>query len=829
MVTAIPCITESFIHASEMSQNQSHLLKRLTLSTLLALGFVSVVNASIILFAGEERSRVALIDLLYPLWNLLATLALLAAAWRARVQGGRWFWGWVVLALAQLSFTVGDGLWALLELGLGLDPFPSAADGFYLLYYPLFFAGILLFPSRRLERLDRYQSLLDIGGIMIAATLGFWIYLLGPLALTISGESWLVQALSLAYPVGDLVLLAAVLRLIYHQPEVKTRLVFLLLGAGALVMIVVDTLYGYRALLDTYQSGGWLDIGWPVAYVCSGMAGLWQARLGAPGRETGATSEATVALPHRLNNRLVYLPYFWVTISFVYLLDYQQARPPLDFNLLASGVGLVIGCVLLRQMLTLRVNDRLFAQLQGAMQQVKQQSSELQLEIAERVRAERQLAYDSLHDALTGLPNRSLFLERLNHAMALTSRRENYGFAVVFLDIDNFKSVNDALGHSVGDQLLVTFGAKLRQSLRMSDTVARLGGDEFVILLEDVGETKDAVLTVRRLQEKVSEPYFLDGRRLHVSASFGIVAYTRDYVSPDQILRDADIAMYQAKRRGKARYEVFSTEMRERTISQLALVNDLSNALKEGQLSLHYQPIFSLGTDQITGLEALIHWQHPQNGLMAPAEFLPLAEELGLIQPIGQWALSQACRQLREWQDSFPRDPALTISVNVSGLQVKQPDFVAQVNLVLQETGLAGGSLILEISEANFLEVLPEVRPVLEALHGMGVQIHIDDFGTGYAALSYLQEYPIRSVKIGAGNAVEIARTIIGMAHDLGKETIAEGIETAEQLQELKRLACDGGQGYPYSQPLDKNRVQKLLRQRSRAPSRQPGVALGRG
>lgn len=454
--------------------------------------------------------------------------------------------------------------------------------------------------------------------------------------------------------------------------------------------------------------------------------------------------------------------------------------------------------------------------------ELQQTNLRLQAEIEVRKRAEEQLAHDALHDALTGLPNRVLLMERLRHALALAlaKRNDNYRFFVLFLDFDQFKVVNDSLGHTVGDQLLIAIAKRLSLCVCAGDTLARLGGDEFVVLLEHTKAVRQATATADQIQQELKRSFVLERHEVFVSASIGIVTETSGYETPEEILRDADIAMYHAKARGKARCETFTVNMRERAMTRLELENDLRNALERRQLQLHYQAIVALQSNQITGFEALLRWRHPRRGFVSPAEFVPLAEETGLMLPIGLWVLAEACHQIQDWQKRFCSQPPLTMSVNVSAKQFSAPDFIVQVEDILRQVSLADSTLKLEITEGVYLNRSEEVDAVFKKLHSLGIQFHIDDFGTGYSSLSYLQYFPIQTIKIDrafvsrmdtTSSDKNIVRTIIAMARDLGMDTVAEGIETVEQLNQLKGLGCTYGQGYLLSRPLDQAGVEKLL------------------
>jgi diguanylate cyclase (GGDEF)-like protein/PAS domain S-box-containing protein len=435
-----------------------------------------------------------------------------------------------------------------------------------------------------------------------------------------------------------------------------------------------------------------------------------------------------------------------------------------------------------------------------------------QTDITKQKETEEQLLHDALHDAVTGLPNRALFMDRLGQALERTKRHKRHLFAVILLDLDRFKVVNDSLGSMLGDQLLKEMGRRLETCIRTVDTVARLGGDEFTLLLGDIKEASDAIRTAERIQEKLSAPFNLGGNEVFVTASIGIAPSVMGYERPEHLLRDAGIAMHRAKSRGKACHQVFDVVMHEHAVAQLRLETDLRRAVETQSFGVHYQPIVSMATGRLAGFEALVRWQHPERGLLFPDEFIAVAEETGLIIGLDRCVLRAACRQMRVWQDLFPNRPPLTISVNLSAKQFAQPDVVEHVKQVLTETGLSPGSLKLEITETVIMSSIDNVTSVLKELRELGVEIHLDDFGTGYSSLSYLHRFPIDVLKIdrsfvrrmGAnGKNSEIAMTIITLAHNMGMAVVAEGVETEEQLRQLKSLGCEFAQGFFYSEAVD--------------------------
>lgn len=441
-------------------------------------------------------------------------------------------------------------------------------------------------------------------------------------------------------------------------------------------------------------------------------------------------------------------------------------------------------------------------------------------DITDRKRAEERLVHDALHDALTGLPNRVLFMDRLGFAFRRAKRNFDKSFAVLYLDFDRFKLVNDSLGHIVGDKLLVEISRRLESVLRASDTIARLGGDEFAMLVEDIAHSDEPTEIAERLKEELAQPFNLEGHEVFTTVSIGIATWSRDYEQPEFLLRDADTALYQAKRLGRARYEVFDAEMHEHARQLLQTENDLRRALERNEFCLYYQPIFELNTRRLAGFEALIRWQHPTRGMIAPNDFIPLAEETGLINSIGTWVLQEACRQLRVWQENSVFGTDLWVSVNVSSKQFLQFDLAKQVSEILKETALPPECLKLEITETAMMENIETVITMLEKLQQLGVKLSIDDFGTGYSSLSYLNRLPINSLKIDRSFVMnmqnsdenrEIVKTIANLAQSLNLEIIAEGVETDDHITQLQKFACQFGQGFYFAKPLDAESVGDYL------------------
>ena len=456
-------------------------------------------------------------------------------------------------------------------------------------------------------------------------------------------------------------------------------------------------------------------------------------------------------------------------------------------------------------------------------------------DITDRHALEDQLRYQAFHDALSGLPNRALFMDRLDHALT-RARRDQSAVAVLFVDLDDFKSVNDGLGHGAGDELLISVAERLQRTLRDADTVARMGGDEFAILLEDAHDRHASVEIAERILETLRAPFTVHGQAVHIQGSVGIALYTDPGQTAEELLRRADVAMYAAKTQGKDRLMVFQPDVHLVTIDRHQLKADMHLALENDEFTLLYQPVVDLDSTAITGVEALIRWQHPRRGVIGPVDFIPLAEETGMIVAIGRWVLNEACRQGQAWQEGAPRP--LTMSVNLSARQIEDASLIQDVGSALRESGLQPSLLTLEITESVLLSDMDVVMGRLKALRALGVRLAIDDFGTGYSSLSYLRNLPVDALKIDrsfvaavdSGSAERaLVRSIVSLAQILGLETVAEGIEEPSQLAALRSAGAQFGQGFLFAEPMDARlipvalaRVTSFARPRRRAASPQP-------
>ena len=471
-----------------------------------------------------------------------------------------------------------------------------------------------------------------------------------------------------------------------------------------------------------------------------------------------------------------------------------------------------------------RARDELEDRVRQRTARLAEANAQLQRQIAERRELEEQLTHQAFHDPLTGLPNRTLFFDRLDLALERAKRLEGE-VAVLFVDLDDFQVVNDSLGHEVGDQVLLAVVGRLENCMLAGETLARFGGDEFVVMLEDVSDPADAARVAERIGEALREPFFLGRRERFVTASVGVGFGGRGGERPGDLLRNADLAMYQAKAGGRNRHAVFEPGMGERVLQRLELEGELRRALEREEFTLHYQPKVSLESGEIVAMEALVRWEHPARGLVPPAQFVPVAEEIDLIAPIGRWVLTEACRQARRWHERFPRIPPPKVCVNLSAKQFQHPALLEEVEAALRESDLDPAVLDLEITESVVMEDAPATLATLRDLKGLGVNLAIDDFGTGYSSLSYLRRFPVDFLKVDRSLIQGISEgwkdgamlsALVDLAHSVDTRIIAEGVETEEQLSRLRGIGYDFGQGYYFAKPLPAQAAGALLAEHPR-------------
>jgi diguanylate cyclase (GGDEF)-like protein/PAS domain S-box-containing protein len=441
-------------------------------------------------------------------------------------------------------------------------------------------------------------------------------------------------------------------------------------------------------------------------------------------------------------------------------------------------------------------------------------------DMSERKVLQDQLVHEASHDSLTSLANRALFRDRVEKELRINDGRRQAKLTILFLDLDGFKEVNDSLGHAMGDMLLIQVAERLRSCVRTIDTVARLGGDEFAVLVADKSSERDGAIVADRIMRALRDPFKLEGREIYVGASIGIAATDHDVDDADHLLRNADLAMYRAKASGAGNYERYHPRLHVALVERLQLEAELRQAIANGDLELHYQPTLALATGEIQGVEALARWKHARNGYIPPSEFIPLAEQTGLIRRLGRWGLGEACRQLADWHREFPEHSHMTMSVNISGRHLEDASLIDDVQDALAESGIEPGRLVLEMTESVLMAHTEENVELLGRLKGLGIGLAIDDFGTGYSSLAYLHRFPADVIKIdrsfverlgGSESDTELLRTIVQLGQSLKMVTVAEGVETADQVEVLRGMGCELAQGFHFHKALTAENLEQLL------------------
>ncbi len=825
---------------------------------------------------------------------------------------------WLLIGGATTSWAMGQLIWTWYESVLSREvPFPSPADVGYLGMQPMAVAAMLALPLAAQTTAGKIRTIFD--GLMVAASLLLCSWVLVLQHIFDAGVDSLLQTLiSLAYPIGDVVLITLVvttwLRARRTAGQLPVSMPFL--ATGLLAFAVSDSGFTYQTTLGLYSSGSVIDLGWFAGFSLILISSL---RGGRAASEAASDDEA--AGP-QLDNWLPYAAVMAALLtSVIEVLRTGQSEPVVMW----SRTGIIV-LLVGRQILTLMENQALTRTLE---QRVRARTSELATsrerfvalvqhssdivtlvdrdgtvryqsasilrilgydpthmegqsitrlmgkdeaaflqqalehaaaeemrihtvtstwrhtegrdcrveititnllsnphlnglvlntrDVTDRVLLEEQLTGMAFSDSLTGLPNRALFKDRLQQAL-MRRRADDHGVAVLFLDLDGFKSVNDTLGHSAGDELLVTVADRLRSVVRSGDTVARFGGDEFAILIEDA-DTQDQVALAQRINDVIQGPVDLQGERVHIAASVGIARMDDNAATAEQVLRNADLAMYEAKSTGAGGHAEFHPEMHAGLVERVRLESDLRTAVDESQFVVHYQPMISMRTGQITGVEALVRWQHPERGLIPPGAFIPIAEACGMIRDIGLFVLTEACAQTVQWQAAHPDFGPLKVSVNVSPRQLLHDEFPEQVRQVLEDTGLPPAQLTLEMTESVLIDNGDETLRLLNRLHDLGVRLAIDDFGTGYSSLSYLHRFPVDVLKIdrsfverlSTGGDSALVNTILRLGQTLQLETVAEGIERPQEMLFLRRQGCTTGQGFHFSPPVAADVLAEML------------------
>jgi diguanylate cyclase (GGDEF)-like protein len=682
---------------------------------------------------------------------------------------------WRFIVAGQCSFLVADIIYYVLEAVMNTTPFPSPADAFYLGMYPLVILGLV----RLVRQIAPGRDLASLVDALLVAVATFAV--LGILVMdtyvTAEGLTLPGRIISLAYPVMDVALLAVAARLAVSVHLKHPS--FALLASGLASLLIADTIYGLLNSAGAFETGGPADAFWLGFYVLIGAAALHPA-MGTAYRPV-AVREGHISSP-----RLFMLCLATLAVPVIDLLWGE----PFD-KILTVGTSMAMFLLVL-------------SRLMGLMRVVRAR--------------EEKARYDATHDSLTGLANRAYFADHLTH---VAKEREGGVVSVLFVDLDDFKTVNDSLGHDAGDQLLITVSERLAGCVRDGDLVARLSGDEFAVLLATGVDRQDAVAVAQRIQEALGRPVTVGEREVLISASIGIAIEALERGRPtDTLIRSADTAMYRAKAKGKGRFEFFELSMQTEIVDRLELRNDLQRALERDEFEVYYQPIVDLQDRSLVSVEALIRWRHPDRGLVGPDKFIPIAEQTGLIVPLGSWVLRQACTQVEQWRRQYPERAPKGVSVNLSVRQMLDPRLLETVADALVESGLEPAALTLEITESMLIEESDRGLRILEQLKAMRVKVAIDDFGTGYSSLSYLRRFPVDTIKIdrsfvrdmGVNPTSEaLVRTVIDLAHVLNLTTVAEGVEELQQCTTLSGLQCRFGQGYLFAKPIPASDLEQTL------------------
>lgn len=775
----------------------------------------------------DPALKVIFSDILSPLANLAGAIFLFIAAKETMPSSKSHGLGWLFFAIAQLLNTIGDILWAILELGLHQTPFPSAADICYASFYPVFLIGAFCFQFHRQSHYVWFTKFIDFSIVLIASLLGYWSFLLSPILASVSNQPMLSKVLSLSYPVGDLLLILAILWMIdgNDSAQMKDSPGYLILAM--LIIVVADTLFSYETLTNTYHAGNWDDFTYLIASVLIIGSAFSQIRASRNISHSRFSKVLFQKHPVTFYGPMTYLPSLWIIVAYLLLLLSKETSDFNDYPILYLGVGVIIILTVIRLFVSLQDNRLLFSKLQTTLDHLQEQATvlentnhDLSHEVNNREKIESQLIYDNTHDPLTDLPNRTLFNDYLFILLEKSKFSQKQVYSLLYIDLDQFKVINDSMGHEVGDQLLVTIANRLQNLLSRNDFFARLGGDEFAIIHSNLTQKESVAALGGQILETIKQLFNLDNHKIFTTASIGILPDIARYTKPGEVLRDADIAMYHAKREGKDRFSIFQDWMRQEAYTRLEIEEDLRKVLELNELEIYYQPIVDLEKNKLLGLESLLRWNHPKYGQFMPIDFIRIMEETELILPIGKWVMETACAQVAEWHKKYPTHSGLAINVNVSGKQLLHRGFVDEVKHALEKTGLEAKYLKLEITENILNNNFDTLSELFYSLNQLGVELEIDDFGTGYSSLSSIQHLPFQYLKIdksfvdGIGikeNAIDLIQAIVLMANKMNMKTIAEGIESRKQLNQLIQLGCNFGQGYIFSRPLNKDLAEKLL------------------
>ena len=791
------------------------------LKSVIRWGMVLLFSSPIIFYLiakyGSSSSREQVFLFAETLFNLFAMVGLWLAVKRTQAVSKKYHAAWVFLFAASFFVFAADLIWRFSSNPNIAHLFFSLADTFYIIQYLCFFVAMGIFSAQKFNSMEWLKRALDISIVIIATLLAFLVFIFKPATGMLISQTYSSTFLLLFYSLADFILMFGVLSIIYFRPPRLYLVPFWLILISFTIMSIADYWFAISMIKGIYSTENVLNMGWWISNLLLGLAGILQYRFLAAKESNERVFEKITPFRRWFSSWVVYFPYVMVVVTYALFIFYHNSDLKVLRELL-SGLGMIIGLVIVRQIIVITENRQLLRSLSSANQLLKLQTrdlfltnQDLQGEIEKSNLIQEKLSYDAMHDALTGLSNRVLFTNRLEHAFERIKRNPELVYSVLFMDLDNFKSINDVLGHNAGDLALIELGHRLGNCIRSEDTLARFGGDEFVILLEN-SEDKDVTLSVaNRILLELQRPFLHNDTRVMVTCSIGIVQSIQGYQNPEEVLRDVDIAMYTAKKTGKAKFEIFNIEMGTAATYQLEVEGELHRAITNKELFLQYQPIFNLSSHSIVGFEALLRWQHPMRGLLEPDDFIPIAEDSGAINPIGDWVLRAACEQMQSWRNTCPEAANMFLSINLSGKQILKTNLVESIQQILADTGLDPHQLTIEVTENTLIMDEKTVAERIATLRAMGILISVDDFGTGYSSLYNLNNYFIDEIKIDNLFAENIApgkknyaicSSIINMARQLGIRTIIEGIEEASQLEIFANLGCDLGQGYFLARPM---------------------------
>ena len=749
----------------------------------------------------SDSAKQLLSDIMSVLTALASTAAMSWAAWRTARYSRHVASAWWLFASSQACFLAGETLWTIQELIYHRQPFPSVSDLFFSLQYPALLVGVVLLPKMPLRPREWLAIALDMGVISITALALWWNFLLSPM---LAGVEPATLYLSIAYPVLDLLVLIAISHLLLRRLNVGDRSALRWLVLAIVLEIGTDFIFGMQSIAGTYQTGNLLDVGWVAFAILCAVAGVHQATA-APNGEAESSPQGSSSLSHGEITRMAkYLPFIWIAMAYGMLCLSVTSHLAIAHLHIVTLVGIITLLTLARQALALRENSLLAARLRT--------------ELDERRNAEAYIDYLAHHDHLTTLPNRVLFKQRFGQAVSV-ARRSGTKIALMFLDLDRFKTINDTLGHHYGDHLLKAVAERLKGCLRPIDLICRHGGDEFLIMLPQIGNADQIEEVVREIADNLSLHFDLDGHPIRTSFSIGISLFPDHGEDYHALLKRADSAMYRAKERGRNTHQFFTDKMNIDTGERLQMENRMRIGIDRGDFSLQFQPLVDTQSQRAWAVETLLRWDDPEYGRVSPATFIPIAEESGLIVPLGDWVLQEACLQARRWIDAGLDD--IVVAVNISALQFRREDFVGTVTAALRRAALKPRHLELEITESALVVDPDTVAKIIRKLKRFGIVIAIDDFGTGYSSLSYLKRFNVDKLKIDQSfvrdltdnpDDAAIVHAIITMAHNIKLSTVAEGVETLEQVIHLRKAGCTTMQGYFFCQPMSADEVTRFVR-----------------